>query len=165
MLIFVLITVGKRVDGGGQEQAKEGKQKEGDLGEDSSEGTTSGKCTDVGGKEPADTWFTALTPIAEDFGEVSLPPTDPRFVDSAPSSRIPKISGMGQDSARERLRSSGFQVADQVSMVNSTSPAGTVIGTSPSGQIVPGMIVTILVSNGVAPPPPPPHPSPRPSGY
>ena len=55
MLIFVLITVGKRVDGGGQEQAKEGKQKEGDLGEDSSEGTTSGKCTDGGGKEPAAT--------------------------------------------------------------------------------------------------------------
>ena len=53
MLIFVLITVGKRVDGGGQEQAKEGKQIEGDLDEDSSEGTTSGKCADVGGKEPA----------------------------------------------------------------------------------------------------------------
>ena len=55
MLIFVLITVGKRVDGGGQEQAKEGKQIEGDLDEDSSEGTTSGKCADVGGKEPAKT--------------------------------------------------------------------------------------------------------------
>jgi len=53
LLIFVLITVGKRVHGGGQEQAKEGKQIEGDLGEDSSEGTTSGKCADVGGKEPA----------------------------------------------------------------------------------------------------------------
>ena len=55
MLIFVLITVGKRADFGSQEQAKEGKQKEGDLGEDSSEGTTSGKCTDGGGKEPAAT--------------------------------------------------------------------------------------------------------------
>ena len=55
MLIFVLITVGKRADFGGQEQAKEGKQIEGDLGEDSSEGTTSGKCADVGGKEPAAT--------------------------------------------------------------------------------------------------------------
>ena len=114
-----------------------------------------------GGKEPADTWFTAMTPIAENFGEVSLPPTDPRYVDGAPSSRIPNVSGMGQDSAREELRSSGFQVADQVSMVNSTSPAGTVIGTSPSGQIVPGIIVTLLVSNGIAPPPPPP-PSPPP---
>ena len=114
-----------------------------------------------GGKEPADTWFTAMTPIADDFGEVTLPPTDPRYVDGAPSSRIPNISGMGQESAREELRASGFQVADQVSMVNSTSPAGTVIGTSPSGQIVPGIIVTLLVSNGVAPPPPPP-PSPPP---
>jgi membrane peptidoglycan carboxypeptidase len=114
-----------------------------------------------GGKEPADTWFTAMTPIAEDFGEVSLPPTDPRYVDGAPSSRIPNVSGMSQDSAREELRASGFQVADQVSMVNSTSPAGTVIGTSPSGQIVPGIIVTLLVSNGIAPPPPPP-PSPPP---
>ena len=114
-----------------------------------------------GGKEPADTWFTAMTPIAEDFGEVNLPPTDPRYVDGAPGSRIPNISGMGQESAREELRASGFQVADQVSMVNSTSPAGTVIGTSPSGQIVPGIIVTLLVSNGVAPPPPPP-PSPPP---
>lgn len=114
-----------------------------------------------GGKEPADTWFTAMTPIADDFGEVNLPPTDPRYVDGAPGSRIPNISGMGQESAREELRASGFQVADQVSMVNSTSPAGTVIGTSPSGQIVPGIIVTLLVSNGVAPPPPPP-PSPPP---
>ena len=55
MLIVVLIAVGKRVDGGGQEKAKEGNQIEGDLGEDSSEGTTSGKCADVGGKEPVKT--------------------------------------------------------------------------------------------------------------
>ena len=109
-----------------------------------------------GGKEPAQTWFAAMTPIAEKFGEVSLPPTDPRYVDGAPSSRIPNVTGMGQDSAREQLRASGFQVADQVSSVNSTSAAGTVVGTSPSGQIVPGIIVTLLVSNGIAPPPPPP---------
>ena len=25
-----------------------------------------------------------MTPIAEKFGEVSLPPTDPRYVDGAP---------------------------------------------------------------------------------
>ena len=114
-----------------------------------------------GGKEPAETWFTTMTPIAERFGDVSLPPTDPRYVDGAPSSRIPYVNGMGQDRAREELRASGFQVADNVSSVNSTAPAGTVVGTSPSGQIVPGIIVTLLVSNGVAPPPPPP-PSPPP---
>ncbi|MGI9163572.1 MAG: penicillin-binding protein, partial [Mycobacterium sp.] len=52
-------------------------------------------------------------------------------------------------------------VADGVSMVNSTASAGTVVGTSPGGQTVPGIIVTLIVSNGIAPPPPPP-PSPGP---
>ena len=47
-------------------------------------------------------------------------------------------------------------------MQNSAASAGTVIGTSPSGQTVPGIIVTLVVSNGVAPPPPPP-PSPKPA--
>jgi beta-lactam-binding protein with PASTA domain len=68
---------------------------------------------------------------------------------------------MSQDKAREELRASGFQVADQVSSLNSTTTAGTVIGTSPSGQTIPGLIVTLQVSNGIAPPPPPP-PSPTP---
>ena len=114
-----------------------------------------------GGKEPAETWFTAMSPIAEDFGEVSIPPTDPRYVDGAPASRVPNVNGLSQDSAREELRASGFQVADNVNSLNSTASAGTVIGTSPGGQTVPGIIVTLLVSNGVAPPPPPP-PSPPP---
>ncbi len=114
-----------------------------------------------GGKEPAETWFSAMSPIAEDFGEVTMPPTDPRYVDGAASSRVPNVNGLSQDAAREELRSSGFQVADQVSSLNSTASAGTVIGTSPGGQTIPGIIVTLLVSNGVAPPPPPP-PSPPP---
>jgi membrane peptidoglycan carboxypeptidase len=108
-----------------------------------------------GGNEPAATWFTAMTPIADKFGEVSMPPTDPRYVDGAPSSRVPNVNGLSQDSAREELRASGFQVADKVSMINSRASAGTVVGTSPGGQTVPGIIVTLLVSNGVAPPPPP----------
>ena len=111
-----------------------------------------------GGNEPAQTWFTAMNPIAEDFGEVSMPPTDRSYVDGAPGSRVPNVSGMGQSSAREELRASGFQVADNVSTVNSAASAGTVIGTSPSGQTVPWIIVTLLVSNGVPPAPPPPPP-------
>lgn len=107
-----------------------------------------------GGKEPAETWFAAMTPIADDFGDVSLPPTDPRYVDGAPGSRVPNVNGLSQDSAREELRASGFQVADKVSTIGSGAPAGTVVGTSPSGQTVPGIIVTLQVSNGVAPPPP-----------
>ena len=113
-----------------------------------------------GGKEPAETWFAAMSPIAEDFGEVSRPPTDPRYADGAPGSRVPNVNGMSQDSAREELRASGFQVAEQVSSLNSTASAGTVVGTTPGGQTIPGIIVTLLVSNGVAPAPPPPPPPP-----
>ena len=65
---------------------------------------------------------------------------------------------MTQDLARQRLKDAGFQVADQATPVNSGSPYGTVVGTSPSGQTVPGSIITIQISNGIAPAPPPPPP-------
>jgi beta-lactam-binding protein with PASTA domain len=65
---------------------------------------------------------------------------------------------MSQDLARQRLRDAGFQVAEQATPVNSVSPAGAVVGSSPSGQTVPGSIITIQVSNGIPPPPPPPPP-------
>ena len=109
-----------------------------------------------GGNEPARTWFEAMKPIATDFGEVKLPPTDPRYVDGAPGGRVPIVSGLNLDTARQRLRDAGFQVADQPTPVNSTASYGTVVGTTPSGQTIPGSIVTINTSNGIAPPPPPP---------
>ena len=111
-----------------------------------------------GGNEPARTWFTAMKPIATSFGDVALPPTDPRYVDGAPGSKVPTVAGMSQDGARARLREAGFQVADQATPVNSSSPYGAVVGTAPSGQTVPGSIITIQISNGVAPAPPPPPP-------
>ena len=74
-----------------------------------------------GGNEPARTWFTAMKPIANNFGEVKLPPTDPRYVDGAPGSRVPSVSGMDQDLARQRLKEAGFQVADQANPVNSAA--------------------------------------------
>ena len=107
-----------------------------------------------GGNEPARTWFTAMKPITPEG--VSLPPTDPRYVDGAPGSRVPSIAGMSESLARQRLKDAGFQVAEQATPVNSGSPAGAVVGTSPSGQTVPGSIITIQVSNGIPPPPPPP---------
>src|SRR4051794_4413466 len=109
-----------------------------------------------GGNEPARTWFQAMKPIANNFGPVTLPPTDPRYVDGAPGSKVPSVSGMNQDTARMPLKEAGFQVADQATPVNSGSPYGTVVGTSPTGQTVPGSIITIQISNGIPPPPPPP---------
>ena len=112
--------------------------------------------------EPAATWFGAINPIANNFGEVKLPPTDPRYVDGGPNSRVPSIAGMTQDEARQRLKESGFQVADNLSYINSGSSYGSILGTSPTGQTIPGVIVTILASNGVPPPPPPPPAAPPP---
>jgi membrane peptidoglycan carboxypeptidase len=113
-----------------------------------------------GGSEPARTWFEAMKPIATDFGDVHLPPTDPRYVAGAPGSRVPSVSGLKVDAARQRLREAGFQVADQTTLVSSGASYGTVVGTTPSGQTIPGSIITINVSNGIPPAPPPPPPPP-----
>jgi membrane peptidoglycan carboxypeptidase len=117
-----------------------------------------------GGNEPARTWFTAMKPIALNWGDIRLPPTDPRYVDGAPGSRVPSVAGLSQDGARQRIKDAGFQVADQATPVNSSSSTGTVVGTSPSGQTVPGSIITIQVSNGIPPAPPPPPPGAPPPG-
>jgi membrane peptidoglycan carboxypeptidase len=119
-----------------------------------------------GGSEPARTWFEAFKPIATDFGDVRLPPTDPRYVEGSSSSRVPYVSGLKLDVARQRLREAGFQVADQATPVNSDASYGTVVGTSPSGQTIPGSIITVNISNGIppAPPPPPPPPPDQPTG-
>ena len=111
-----------------------------------------------GGNQPARTWFESMKPIANDFGDVKLPPTDPRYVEGGPGSKVPSVSGLSVETAKARLRDGGFGVADQPTPVNSTAPAGTVVGTTPSGQTVPGAVVTVNTSNGIPPAPPPPPP-------
>jgi membrane peptidoglycan carboxypeptidase len=108
-----------------------------------------------GGTEPARTWFTAMKPIANNFGEVKLPPTDPRYVEGSAASRVPSVAGLDVDAARSRLKEDGFQVADQTTSVNSSAKNGEVVGTTPSGQTIPGSIITIQISNGIPPAPPP----------
>jgi membrane peptidoglycan carboxypeptidase len=115
-----------------------------------------------GGNEPARTWFTAMKPITPE--DVTLPPTDSKYVDGAPGSKVPSVAGMSPESARRILKDAGFQVADQSTPVNSVAPAGALVGTSPTGQTVPGSIVTLQVSNGIPPPPPPPLPGELPPG-
>jgi len=85
---------------------------------------------------------------------VHLPPTDPRYVDGAPEGRVPSVSGLKVDAARQRLKDAGFQVADQTTSVNSSAPYGAVVGTTPSGQTFPGSIITMNTSNGKPPAPP-----------
>jgi membrane peptidoglycan carboxypeptidase len=117
-----------------------------------------------GGNEPARTWFTAMKPIATKFGEVKLPPVDPRYVDGGPGSRVPSVAGLDINEARQRLKEAGFQVADQPTPVNSSAKYGEEVGTSPSGQTIPGSVITIQTSNGIPPAPPPPENGPVPIG-
>ena len=109
-----------------------------------------------GGTSPAQTWFLAMNPIATDFGPVVLPPTDPRYVNGAPGSAVPPVVGLNLDAAKKRLKDAGFQVADQPTPINSASARGVVVGTTPSGQAMPGSVITINTSTGVLPAPPPP---------
>jgi len=99
------------------------------------------------------------------FGDVHLPPTDPRYVDGSPASRVPSVAGLDVDMARQRLKDAGFRVADKTTSVNSSAKYGEVVGTTPSGQTIPGSIITIQISNGIPPaPPPPPEGEPVPVG-
>ncbi|MDV3127983.1 transglycosylase/D,D-transpeptidase PonA2 [Mycobacterium sp. 21AC1] len=114
------------------------------------------ECSDgtlFGGIEPALTWYAAMNPIAEYFGPLALPPTDPRYVEGGPGSQVPEVTDMKFDEARKRLLDSGFQVADKPTPVNSHATKGSVVGTTPSGRTIPGSIITINTSTGYVPPP------------
>jgi membrane peptidoglycan carboxypeptidase len=109
-----------------------------------------------GGTSPAQTWFLAMSPIATTFGPVALPPTDPRYVNGAPGSAVPGVVGLNLDAAKQRIRAAGFQVADQPTPVANAAARGVVVGTTPAGQAMPGSVITVNTSTGIAPPPPPP---------
>lgn len=114
-----------------------------------------------GGTSPAQTWFLAMNPLATTFGPVTMPPTDPRYVNGAPGAAVPSVTGLNFEAARKRLKDAGFQVADVPTAVFNLAAKGSVVGTTPTGQAFPGSIITINTSNGMAPPAPayqPPRP-------
>ncbi|OHU07989.1 transglycosylase/D,D-transpeptidase PonA2 [Mycobacterium syngnathidarum] len=124
-----------------------------------------GNGTLFGGTEPALTWYAAMNPIAEKFGPIALPPTDPRYVDGGPGGQVPSVTGLKVEEARKRLLAAGFRVADKPTAVNSEATKGSVVGTTPSGRTIPGSIITINTSTGYVPPPvyiPPPDLPPPP---
>jgi len=82
-----------------------------------------------------------------------MPPTDPHYVDGGPGSEVPSMTGLNLDVARKKLEESGFQVAPEPTAVDSYSSKGAVVGTTPRGTTIPGSIITINTSNGIAPAP------------
>ena len=99
-----------------------------------------------GGFEPARTWFAAMNPIANRFGPVSLPPTDPSYVAGSDRGRIPQVAGLPASQATSRLQEAGFKVTELE--VDSTRPKGTVVFTAPSDSAMPGSTIAVYVSNG-----------------
>jgi PASTA domain len=94
-----------------------------------------------------------MKPIADDFGPIALPPTDPRYVDGGPGGKVPSVTGLKLDAARKRLQEAGFRVADKPVAISSGATKGAVVGTSPDGKTIPGSIITIQTSSGVEPAP------------
>ncbi len=99
-----------------------------------------------GGSEPARTWFTAMLPIANNFGPTALPPNDPTYVAGVGGKAVPSVAGMTADEATKRIEQAGFRVARL--NTDSAQAAGTVVFTAPEDTAIPGSTVTIYVSTG-----------------
>ncbi|PHV67995.1 penicillin-binding protein [Williamsia muralis] len=99
-----------------------------------------------GGSEPARTWFTAMLPIANNFGPTALPPNDPTYVAGVGGKAVPSVAGMTADEATKRIEQAGFRVARLDT--DSAQAVGTVVFTAPEDTAIPGSTVTIYVSTG-----------------
>jgi membrane peptidoglycan carboxypeptidase len=75
---------------------------------------------------------------------------------------IPGVAGMTVSAATAALTGAGFNPVVG-SAVNSSIPAGQVVGTQPNSQALRGSQVVIMTSTGYVPPPPPPVPAPAPA--
>ncbi|KAA0917985.1 transglycosylase domain-containing protein [Dietzia sp. ANT_WB102] len=99
-----------------------------------------------GGREPAQTWFSAFSPIADVYGPVQLPEPDPAYQAGTSGAAMPDVEGMSQSAATSLLTNAGFIVNSQ--FVSGTGrPYGTVVGVD-GGTGIPGSQVTLRVSDG-----------------
>nr|WP_206038049.1 penicillin-binding protein [Rhodococcus sp. HNM0569] len=99
-----------------------------------------------GGNEPAQTWYKAISPIVNDFGPTSLPPTDDKYVRGSQAGQVPDVVGMTQSQATSTLQAAGFQVTSLT--IDSDAAKGNVVSQAPSGSAVPGSTITISISDG-----------------
>lgn len=101
-----------------------------------------------GGLEPAQTWFSAFSPIATIYGPVQLPEPDRAYQEGTSGSGLPDVEGMSQSAATSLLTNAGFVVNTQF-VSGSGRPYGTVVGVD-GGTGIAGSQVTLRVSDGSA---------------
>lgn len=99
-----------------------------------------------GGMEPAQTWYSAFSPISDIYGPVSLPSPDPAYMRGAARSGMPDVEGMSQSAATSLLTNAGFIVNTQF-VSGSGRSYGTVVGVD-GGTGIPGSQVTLRISDG-----------------
>ena len=63
-----------------------------------------------GGNEPARTWYNAMGPIASNFGPITLPPLDQKYVRGSAGDQVPDVVGMTESAATSLLQNAGFKV-------------------------------------------------------
>lgn len=103
-----------------------------------------------GGNEPARTWYNAMGPIASNFGPITLPPLDQKYVRGSAGDQVPDVVGMTESAATSLLQNAGFKVT--VSPTSSPSARGTATATAPSGAALPGSTITLYISDGSSTP-------------
>ena len=96
-----------------------------------------------GGSIAAPIWNAYMSQVMADLPALAFP--DPVRVN------VPDVTGMARLEAETTLRES--RLASKVQVVGSGEPAGTVVAQDPRGgtETLPGGLVTLQVSNGVAP--------------
>ena len=99
-----------------------------------------------GGNEPAQTWYSAFSPISDIYGPLQLPAADPAYMAGTSRSNVPDVEGMSQSTATSLLTNAGF-VVDTQFISGSGRPYGTVLGLD-GGTGIPGSQVTLRVSDG-----------------
>ncbi|MFD8879908.1 transglycosylase domain-containing protein [Corynebacterium xerosis] len=107
-----------------------------------------------GGREPARTWFSAVSPIIEDHGGKTLPEMAPEYGAGTATASLPPVEGMQEADARKTLENAGYKV-DSVTASQTGRPRGTVTGVRVPGLLLEGGTVTLEVSDGSRRPPPP----------
>src|SRR5699024_10786888 len=117
-----------------------------------------------GGREPALTWFGAVSPIIDDFGGKVLPDMDRAFHEGTARARMPDVVGMQEAEAREVLEEAGYGVQSTTGG-QTGMPRGTVSGVRTPAVLLQGGTVTLEISVGTRPAPAPaPALAPRPGG-
>ena len=115
-----------------------------------------------GGDEAADAWFRLANgvPGARDAG---LPQSNTVFERGTRQAALDSVVGLPSDQARARLEEQGLRVVLQTVFGNG-APRGTVISAEPTdGNLAPGSLIRLNISDGAAPRQTTPQPSPRPT--